>query len=88
MSGRTVSTAPKDGTAVWILVGGHPYIGYYYHDDAPWAKPQWLAKATYRRRDGLPDDVVAVYGTGLTPTAWQPLPSPPASKQDKQEAGG
>ncbi len=77
---QDISTAPKDGTAIWLLVDGQPMIGYGEEATA-WRSAGFTIKAGFRRReDGIPDEV---YGTlyRAEPTAWMPLPAPPHSKE-------
>lgn len=78
MTWQPIETAPDDGTAIWLLCDGVPYIGYGEHSlfgDGV----RWTAKAGFTRREGCD----AVYSTMFEakPTAWQALPEPtePAS---------
>lgn len=73
---QPIKTAPKDGTAVWIVINGQPYIGYY---DPPnyFGPGQWFAKASFRRRRDMSDDIYGTYAHGVEPTHWMPLPEPP-----------
>lgn len=65
---QAIDTAPKDGTAVWLLLDGHPYIGYC--EPADWLddRDRWFAKAT--------DNVYCCHGVDVEPTHWMPLPTP------------
>lgn len=79
---RPIETAPKDGTAIWLLVDGCWYLGYYEPPRPPLNETgQWFLKATFRRRGTperhLPDDIFGTYAFGVEPTHWQPLPEPP-----------
>lgn len=79
---QSIETAPKDHSAVWILVDNHPYIGFFETITAPWKKEQWVVKATFRRRPiedrerGLPDEIFGTYVLDVSPTHWMPLPGP------------
>lgn len=77
---QDISTAPKDGTAVWLFVDGQPMIGY--GEEATAFRPaQFTAKAGVREREpGIPDEV---FGTSYRaePTHWMHLPAPPHSKE-------
>ena len=78
---QPIETAPKDGTAIWVLLGGQPFIGYYDPDRLRKAG-EWFVKASFRRRvreGGLPDDIYGTYRFGVEPTHWLPLPDPPES---------
>lgn len=80
---QPIDTAPKDGTAIWLLVDGHPYIGF--GEAANWlsATSRWFVKASYRRRNpeerqgGLSDEIYGTHGIDVVPTHWMPLPEPP-----------
>jgi hypothetical protein len=77
---RPIETAPMDGTAIWLLVNNHPYIGF--GEPANWLceKDRWFVKATYKRRSedrqrqGLTDEVYGCHGIDVAATAWMPLP--------------
>lgn len=81
---KPIETAPMDGSAIWLLVDGHPYLGY--GDPKNWLheKDRWFAKATFkrrdpevRRRDNLSDEIYGCYGIDVAATHWMPLPEPP-----------
>jgi len=82
---QPIDTAPKDGTAVWLLIDGHPYLGYCEPADWLNENERWFAKATFIRRssprDGratpTTDDIHGCYGIDMQPTLWMPLPAPP-----------
>lgn len=77
---RPIETAPKDGTAIWLLCDGRPYIGYCDPADPPLrAKDTWFLKSSFRRREeGMrSDDIFGCYAFDVNPTAWQELPTPP-----------
>jgi hypothetical protein len=75
-----IETAPQDGTAIWLLVDGRPYLGYGEPEHPVFERPaQWVVKATFRRIEDGNDEIVGCYSHGEKPTAWQPLPSPPES---------
>lgn len=84
---QPIETAPSDGTAIWLLLNGHPYIGYCEPADWLHKEDNWLAKATFVRRGSPADDratptsdnVYCCYAHGVHPTHWQPLPEPPAA---------
>lgn len=79
-----LENAPRD-TAVWILLDGHPYLGFC--ESANWLceRDQWFAKSTFVRRGSsmdrratpTTDDIYCCHGIDVKPTAWQPLPAPP-----------
>jgi hypothetical protein len=84
---QPISSAPKDGTAIWLVVSGRPYIGYCEPADG-WLRKRdlWFAKATYRRKNEpepyetlTTDKVYLTSGADVQPTHWQPLPAPPPS---------
>jgi hypothetical protein len=80
-----LENAPRD-TAVWILLDGHPYIGFC--ESANWLndRDRWFAKSTFirkgssmdRRATPTADDIYCCSGIDVKPTHWQPLPSPPS----------
>jgi len=74
---RDISTAPKDGTAIWLLVDGHQYIGYCRPADWLNKKESWFLKATFLRRENNPDEIYGCYAFDTAPTHWMPLPEPP-----------
>lgn len=47
---NTIDTAPRDGTAIWLLVDSQPYIGYCEPADWLHDHDRWFAKATFVRR--------------------------------------
>lgn len=80
----TIDTAPRDGTAIWLLVDGHPYIGFCEPSDWLHKHDRWFVKSTFVRR-GDPqdyrstpttDNVYSCHGVDVKPTHWQPLPEP------------
>jgi len=83
-----ISTAPKDGTAIWLFYEGEIVIGYFQPPE-PWdEKGAWFAKASFRRRSherNQPDDIFGTYTFGATPTHWQPLPAPPSQARGDGE---
>lgn len=92
---QPIDTAPKDGTAIWLLVEGQPYIGYCEAADQSFRdKDTWFVKATFRRgarKPRVPDEIVGCYGVDVSPTHWQPLPSPlpyPPGPQDTSHGSG
>ena len=78
---QPIESAPRDGTAIWVLLNGWPYIGYCQPRDPVFNHPEnWFVKASFRRRDrseNLPDEIYGTYDYNLAPTHWMPLPSPP-----------
>lgn len=82
---RTIDSAPRDGTAVWLLTDGVPFIGYC--DAANWLHKvdRWMIKSGVRRRSaddqqrGIPDDIYGTYGFA-EPTHWMSLPKAPAPR--------
>lgn len=89
MTWQPIATAPRDGTAIWIAVEGHPYIGYCQPADPPLdPKDTWFIKTSFRRRiqrqtgSGaiLPDEIFGCYGFDVAPTHWMPLPEPLAKR--------
>jgi hypothetical protein len=79
MNWQPIETAPKDGTAVWLIVEGRRFLGFFDPDNAPWAKPQWFIKSTVvpRGNGQRTDTIMGCYGFGVEPTHWQPLPELP-----------
>jgi hypothetical protein len=79
---QPIDTAPKDGTAVWLVCDGQVFIGYCEAGGrVPWQpEDRWRLKASFTRQDeaALSDDVFACYVPNAKPTHWQPLPEPPA----------
>ncbi len=75
---QPIETAPMDGTAIWLLWDGQPFIGYGEKADGPW-RPRdiWFAKASFRRREQYPDEVYGCHGFDIAPTHWMPLPDAP-----------
>lgn len=81
---QPIDTAPMDGSAIWLLVEGHPYIGYGEPKNWLHETNRWFARATFRQRDpeernarNLPDEIYACNGIDVAPTHWMPLPEPP-----------
>jgi hypothetical protein len=78
---RPIETAPKDGTAIWLLVDGCWYLGYYDPPTHLDETGKWFLKAAFWRRGvserHLPDHIFGTYAFGVYPTGWQPLPEPP-----------
>jgi hypothetical protein len=83
---RSMESAPKDGTAIWLVVDGHPYIGFCEPADELHEEDRWFVKSTFvrrgtagdRRATPTTDDVYCCYGFDVKPTAWTDLPPPPA----------
>lgn len=78
---QDISTAPKDGTAIWLWCDGHAYIGYGQPADPPLDPTErWYLKASYRRTPRSrrnPDEIFGTWAFDAAPTLWQPLPEPP-----------
>lgn len=82
---RPIETAPTDGTAIWVLLDGHPYIGYCEPADWLHKEDRWFVKSTFvrrgskrdRRETPTTDDVHGCYGIDVKPDRWMPLPEPP-----------
>jgi hypothetical protein len=82
---QDISTAPKDGTAIWVLFDGRPYLGYCRPADPPLNESDmWFLKATFERKSDRrsPDKIYGVYAFDVHPTHWQPLPEPPTQGSD------
>jgi hypothetical protein len=80
MEWQPIETAEMNGTAVWLLIDGHPYIGYGEPANPLFDRPaQWTAKASFRRRDGCSDELFCT-GFMAEPTHWMFLPPPPETK--------
>lgn len=80
MNWQPIETAPMDGTAIWLLVEGQPYIGY--GERANWlsSEDRWFVKASFRRKasDQRTDEIYGCHGVAVPATQWMPLPEPPA----------
>ena len=76
---QPIETAPKDGTAIWILIDNRPYIGYCEPAKPPLRRADtWFAKASFRRREAeTTDQIFGCYGIDVMPSHWMPLPEPP-----------
>lgn len=82
---QDIATAPKDGTAVWLFVGGERYIGYCQPSNWLCDRDRWFVKAGIdhiaddedRKKHG--DRVSLCHAIDVHPTHWQPLPTPPAT---------
>lgn len=79
-SWQDISTAPRDGTLMWLLAGGEPVIGHFrrpyleLHNDTG----DWRISAIIRRRERPNlDDGIALTSGVICPTKWMPLPAPP-----------
>lgn len=81
---QPIETAPMNGEAIWLLLDGHPYLGF--GEPANWLceRDRWFVRATFKRRDqeerrrrNLADDIYGCMGVDVKPTNWMPLPSPP-----------
>lgn len=82
---QPIETAPMNGTAVWLLLDGHPYIGY--GEPANWLceRDRWFVKSTFVRRGSskdrratpTADDIYCCHGIDVEPTRWMPLPELP-----------
>lgn len=78
---QPIETAPCDGTAIWLLVDGHLYIGYGESKNWLSVHNRWFAKAGVRRKaerplyrsETAPDEIFGCNGD-VHPTHWQPLP--------------
>lgn len=87
---RDISTAPRDGTAIWLLIDGYAAIGHFDPCDEPWSTPQWFTKSSFRRADegrkqrGLPDEIFGCYAFGFKPIAWQLLPDPLPTREPEE----
>jgi hypothetical protein len=84
MNWQPIETAPMDGSAIWLLVDGHPYIGYGEPKNWLCKTDRWCVKATFKRRPeqerrerDLTDEVYGCYALDVTATHWMPLPEPP-----------
>lgn len=78
---RPMSSAPKDGTAIWLFVDGQVCMGYCEPPSAFSKTEIWFAKASFSRScDKNPDTIFGCYAHGIAPTHWRPLPSPPATE--------
>lgn len=79
---QPIETAKFDGTAIWLLVDGQPYIGYGEAKDWLCKEDRWFVKATFKRRSkerrgaGISDEIYGVHGVDVKPTHWMPLPDP------------
>jgi hypothetical protein len=75
---QPIESAPKDGTAIWLLVDGLPYLGYGEpaHRELD-RKAKWIVKASFRRCEDRADENYGCYGHDAEPTHWIPLPEPP-----------
>lgn len=77
---QPIATAPRDGTAVWVLLNDWPYIGYCEPPDTVFNETEkWFVKASFRRRrrsGKRPDEIYGTYGHNVHPTHWMPLPNP------------
>ena len=78
-----IATAPKDGTAIWLLIGGRMYIGFGEEPNWLCNRARWFAsagitrKADMDRPESMPDRIFGCHGVDVAPTHWMPLPSPP-----------
>jgi len=77
---QPIETAPKDQTAIWLLVNNKPYIGYY-DPPQPFFKRSgsWVVKASFLRRprnDNVPDEIYGTHDRDVLPSHWMPLPAP------------
>lgn len=66
---RPITSAPKDGTFIWLTDGSFLRIGYWYVVTADASKEHWADFAL--AEVGRPSDLAFV------PTHWQPLPAGP-----------
>jgi hypothetical protein len=75
-----ISSAPKDGTAIWVWHDGEAFLGLCEPPNGHWRTTDtWHLKACVERvSDGL-DKIFGCFVRGPEPTHWQPLPAPPAS---------
>lgn len=75
---RSIDTAPRDRTAIWLLLDGQPCIGYCEPADSIFNRTEkWFVKASFRRRDratNLPDEIYGTYHHAAHPSHWMPLP--------------
>ena len=75
---QPIETAPKDGTAIWLLLDNVPYIGYGEPEIPVFdRKSMWFIKAGFRRKADMPDEIFGTYAYDVHPTHWMPLPEPP-----------
>jgi hypothetical protein len=63
---RSIDTAPKDGTHIWIWNDGGMDI-YWYEKSSHSEIPNWINKDGWRP---------------AKPTLWQPLPQPPLKESE------
>lgn len=82
---QPIETAPRDGSAVWLLIDGQAYLGFCQPADWLSDSDTWFAKASYVRRHRTAnittDDIVSCYGYDVKPTHWQSLPAPPSGER-------
>lgn len=78
---QPIETAPRDGTAIWVLLNNWPYIGYCNPPDPLFNRDErWFVKSSFRRRrrvEKLPDEIYLISDHDIHPTHWMPLPEPP-----------
>lgn len=79
---RPIESAPRDGTAIWILVDGKAYIGLcepanWLHSEDRWSAKFYVERASAERKARECYD--QTWGTNFKaePTHWMPLPPPP-----------
>ena len=78
---QDISTAPMDGTAVWLLLDGQLYIGWGEKADWLHKTDRWYVASGVRRRgpqgQRFTDEIFGCHGVDVKPTHWMPLPAPP-----------
>lgn len=78
---RTMETAPRDGTLLWLLVDGAVVVGYFRRPflELEGDTGEWKVTALIMRREcfEFDDRIVLTTVRGVQPTRWMPFPTPP-----------